>query len=412
MIEKGFLKPSLTISNIGKKQFWIGLIIGLFFAFLINHFFILSREALRSITFVRDPYILSNKEFRFYDLFFAAFSSSLGFGLTIICWLFTPNRNIKRNYLKIYIVASSFFVTILSLAIVSRFGSVLTLILYGLPGYDNHLNILKDFWLLLFLIPIYVFFANWNSIRLLFKTNNWVLISVVLFQLNTIFLFKTTFVDRDKLNQNYYSKNRVRFEYIEKEIILAKDFGVHITDSTKLILQKKYAERTTNLVSQLKEAFKKGKTVSLDTLILEAIVIHNLNHHKIIWQRPIDDKERNWSYALPEEIYLQILKHDINSPATKILFEILSEQISIFTAEEIDWRNIQDYSSDERERYYYKRNMLRNTMTIQSRLKQVVDKLRSDNRYKNYYYLIPDFKFNETRGQKYFKIEITGVNKI
>lgn len=179
-----------------------------------------------------------------------------------------------------------------------------------------------------------------------------------------------------------------------------------------MIIQKRYAERTTDLVQQLKTSFNREKTVSVDTLILEKIVIHNSNQQAVTWHRPIDSTEQNWSYALPEQIYFQILKHDVKSPETKILFEILSEQISIFTAKEIDWKNHQGYSRYEREKYNFKRNTFYNTMTIQSRLKQVIEVLNSNDEYKHYQYLIPDFEFNMKRRQKHYKIEITGVNTL
>ncbi len=405
MLERGFLKPKITTNKIGKRQFGIGLVIGLFFAILINHFFNLSREALRSITFINDPYILSFKDFRLYDLFFAAFSSSLGFGITVICWFYLPKTRIDKKYRATNIVATSFFVTFLAFATVSRFGSIIPVILYSNLGYDNHLNLLKDFWLLLILIPVYVFFANWNLIRLLFKTNNWIIITIIAFLISTMFLFKTTNINRDILNQKYYTKNEHRFEFIDNEFDSAKKYGVNFSDSTKLILQKRYAERTTDLVQQLKDAFNRDKLVSIDTLILEKIVIHNCNSIAGSWHRPIDSTEQNWSYAFPENIYYQILKHDINSPETQILFEILSEQILIFTARDYDWRNRQDFTKDEIDRYYYKRKILYNTSTIQSRLKHVIERLSTNGKYKNYNYLIPDFEFIDMRGQKHYKIK-------
>lgn len=105
-------------------------------------------------------------------------------------------------------------------------------------------------------------------------------------------------------------------------------------------------------------------------------MIHNHNEQQITWHRPIDSTEQNWFYALPEEINAQILKHEVNSPSTKVLFEILSEQISIFTTDDINWRNFEDYSESQIEQYYFKRNILRKTSTIQGRLKQVVEKLQ------------------------------------
>jgi len=277
MLKNGFLKPDLTINKIGKRQFWFGVVLGLFSAFLINLLFLYSREALRLTTFTGDAYILSFSEFKLYDLFFATLSSSLGFGFAVICWFFVSNKNKGKKYLTTFVASTSFFITFFALAIVTRFGSVLSLVVYNLYGYDNHLDILKDFWLLLILIPIYIFFANWNSVRLQFKTKKWVLVSTIAVLLNTMFLFRTTHFDRDKINQIHYSRNKDRFEFIDNEIDKAKQIGVNISDSTKLILQKRYAERTTNLVSQLKESFKTKGSVDLKTLILEKIVIHNRN---------------------------------------------------------------------------------------------------------------------------------------
>ena len=101
MLRKGFLKPEISISTLGKKQFWTGIIIGVAISFILNYFLNYSRESLRLFTFFGDPYILSEKEFRIYDIFFTCFSTSIGFGFTIIYWLRGKNVNIKKNYLKL-----------------------------------------------------------------------------------------------------------------------------------------------------------------------------------------------------------------------------------------------------------------------------------------------------------------------
>ena len=123
------------------------------------------------------------------------------------------------------------------------------------------------------------------------------------------------------------------------------------------------------------------------------------------------DRDKNWSYALPESIYNQILKHDVNSTETKILFEILAEQISLFTAPEIDWNKWEKYTYYEREKSNYRRNLMHNTVTIQSRLIQVVNKLKSEKRFKKYHYLLPDIEFDYYGGrQKYFKLNLTDAS--
>jgi hypothetical protein len=413
MLRKGFLKPEISISTLGKSQFWTGIIIGVGISFILNYFLNYSREALRLFTFFGDPYILSEKEFRIYDIFFTCFSTSIGFGFTIIYWLRGKNVNIKKNYLRTYTITNSVIIIFISLMAVSRVGSILPIILYSFHGYDNHLDILNDFWLLFVLIPIYIFFTNWNSIRLLFRTKNWILISMLFYGLTSFYLYKTTTVDREKLNKGYYTHNKERFEYIDKEIKNARSLGVYFSDTTKLILQKRYAERTTDLVQKTKKAFKSDSVVSLDTLLLQKIIIHNMNDEGYSWRMYRKNKiEENWSYPMPEEIYNQILKRNIDDPEMKILFGILFEQISLFTAKEINWNNSDSFSIYEREKSMYKRDLLFFTQTIQSRLIQVIQILKSNERYEQYHHIIPEFEFQNDRNgnQKHYELKLTGAN--
>jgi len=412
MLRKGFLKPKISISKLGKGQFWTGIIIGVVISFILNYFLNYSREALRLFTFLADPYILTEKEFRIYDIFFTCFSTSIGFGFTIIYWLRGRNVNIKKNYLKTFTITNSLIVTFISLMAVSRIGSILPITLYGFHGYDNHLDILKDFWLLLVLIPLYIFFTNWNSIKLIFRTKNWVLISILFYCLTVFYLYKTTTVNREILNKGYYTHNKERFEYIDREIKKAKSLDIYFSDTTKQILQKRYAERTTNLVQKTKKAFKKGSIVSLDTLLLQKIIIHNMNDEGFGWYRyRRDDKDKNWPYPLPEEVYYQILKHDIDSPEIKVLFGILNEQTSLFTAKVINWGNWDSYSVYEREKSMFKKRLFFSTQTIQGRLIQVIKELKTNKEYEKYYYLIPEFEFqNDDGNQDYFELELTGAN--
>lgn len=407
MLKKGFLKPEISIKKIGKGKFWTGIIIGVLFAFVLSYFFNYSREALRTLTFItdNDPYILTDKKFRLYDLFFAAFATSLGFGFTIVYWLRGGNPYIRKRYLKTFAISNSWLITFVALMIVARFGSILPIILYGHRATEGLLDFIDDFWLLLVLIPIYVFFAHWNTIRMIFKARKWVLVSIVFYAITTFYLYKTTNVDRDILNEIYNVRNKERFEYIDAEFDKARKLGVVFSDSTKQVLRKKYAESTINLVADLKQAFHANNIVPLDTLILEKIVVHNLNRFAMYYLPT--EQEVNWPYALPENIYCQIMNYGIHSTETKVLFEILAEQASIFAAPDYNWREMRDYPVYDKEKMWYRRNLLRNTTTIQSRLLQVVDKLKADKRYEKYHHLIPDFEFSDHRGwQEHYQLDI------
>lgn len=412
MLTKGFLKPELSINNLSKNKFWTGIVIGILTSFVLSYFFNYTRESLRSITFMHDPLILTDVEFSLYDLFFASFATSLGFGFTIIYWLGGRNSIIKKRYLQIYTISNSWFVIFLSLMGVARFGSILPIGLYGSPGYDNELDILHEFWIILILLPLYVFFVNWNSIRIIFKSGKWIMFSILFYVIIAFYLFKTTSVDRDIFNNAYYAENKETFDFIDSEFLKAKKYGIIFSDSTRQILRKQSAESTIKLVNKLKCAFKYDRKVTLDTLILEKIAVHNMKQHSFFyydWRLGLDSIDNNWSYALPEEIYHQIQYHDINSIETAVLFEILHEQILLFTAPEIEWNEndlFNKYSNYELSRNWFRKHLFRSTRTIQSRLIQVIEKLKEDNRYVKYHYLLPVMEFkNERGGQMYFELE-------
>lgn len=144
MLTKGFLKPKISIDKLGKRQFWTGVVIGFLVAFVLSYFFNYLRESLRMITFMADPYILTEKEFRLYDLFFASLATSLGFGFTIIYWLRGRNKSIKKQYLKLFAISNAWLIILVLLMLVARFGTILPMMLYSLHGYDEHLDSRKN----------------------------------------------------------------------------------------------------------------------------------------------------------------------------------------------------------------------------------------------------------------------------
>lgn len=407
MLNKGFLKPVISIEKIGKKRFLTGIVIGVLVAFLASYFLNYSRESMRMLTFFADPLILSDKEFRLYDLFFAAFSTSLGFGFTIAYWAGGRNPNIKRRYLMTFAASNAWMVSIVAFILVARYGSLLPIIMYGLYGYDGQFDLLNDYWFIFILIPAYVFFAHWNTIRLIFRTRYWVIISIGIYLTISFLLFKTTGVDRNILNQAHYSRYKHQYDFIDSEFEKANKIGIFFSDTTRDILKKENADKTLNLVLQVKQAFLKDSKVPMDTLILQKIVIHNLKQQGLFFYRRDEDRDQYWSYALPEQIYHQILINDLESKETELLFEILAEQIAIFTTPDNAWDEKEKYTFYELQKSTYRRNIIRNTETIQSRLLQVIRKLKSEQRFEKYHYLIPEFEFDDYDGrQKHFDLEI------
>jgi hypothetical protein len=407
MLSKGFLKPNISIELIGRHRFWIGIILGFGFAVLMSYLINLSREALRLLSFFREPYIISHLKFRLYDLFFAFFSAGIGSGITLIVWLNVRKQIGRKSYRKLYASTYSWFIIILSLSILSRFGFLISYLLNALFGNTKHFDMLLDYKRLLILIPLFIFLSQWNAVQVILKMHKWKWYIIAGYLLTGLILFQTTKVDRNILNQPYYTRNKERFDYIANELDKIKSFGYIVAPETEEILRKKEHEETYNLVSTLKKSFSNNTIVPVDTLILEKIVIHNLNMESKYVYFDKEWMDFNWSYAMPEEIYWQIRQHNINSLETKILFEILSEQISILGVEDTPWEQRKSYTRDEMEYYRPRWKLLEFTRTIQSRMIQVIDKLQSESQYEKYFDLIPQIDTtNKFEQQIWYDIEL------
>lgn len=101
------------------------------------------------------------------------------------------------------------------------------------------------------------------------------------------------------------------------------------------------------------------------------------------------NKDLNWSYAYPEQIYEQIKMHTIDDIEVQYLFEILREMILPLNSEEPDWQNSDIYSKYEIRQFSQKSFLEYSTKTIITKLLQVENKLRNDLRYECYHYILP-----------------------
>jgi len=396
VLTKGFLKPFLTIKAIGKVQFWVGIIFWIFSAFTFSIYFNYSRELFRSLTFILTPFILSPKEFMIYDLFFASLSVSLAFGFTIILWL-TGRKNIKKQYYRMFAIGNAWLIIFIVLFILLRMASVINFGVQIGAGFDNPLDLIKDFWMILVSLPIFIFFYHWNYIRLMFRTKNWILISIFGYIFLTILIFKTTSIDKSILNNTYYSKNKDFLNNTEIRFNSYSNlYGANFADSTKEILINPTSDKTFNLLKNVKNAFNTDGLVSMDTIILEMIIIPSINiQNEIIKKYGSSNKDIIWPYATPEEIYSQIKRYeDNNNKELNFLINILNNMIFIFHASDINWEKRYKYSDNDIKRHQLKRIFTTRT-TIQERLTKVVAKLRYDKDIEIYHHIISKMKIEK-----------------
>jgi len=346
-------KSKLSIQNIGKQRFWFGILAGLFSTISISLVFNLTREVFRYFTnMFADLLILDNEELLFFNYFFATLSSVLGFSITI--WIWMNNRTQTRKMDKLYKQMSrtnALFIFWLILMMFTRIGSFLPFIILGLPGYDNQLNLYNEYWMLFVLIPFVVFAQSWFMVRLVYRAEKWILLSFLICLTTAFTLSKTTNVDQEKLNRSYFQRFEKDYKYINNEISKSKaKYGIEYNTKTVETLKKWYTENSVKQVSSIKEVFKNNNKVSLETIILQKIIIHNFK--KGSWNYYERNSLENWHYALPNDVLRQIGFYKINSNETKELFYVLREQIQLINTPEIKWDEEENYTETEKRKSF------------------------------------------------------------
>ena len=378
-----FRKEKISIQNIGRQRFWIGIVAGLISAISISLFFNQSRETLRLLTSMSaDLLILKKNELLFFNYFFSMLSTVLGLSITI--WIWMQNRKHNRRKDRIYkqlAIPNALLIFWVILMIISRFGSVLPIILFGYPGYDNHLNLFDEFWILFVLIPIVVFLQSWFTVRLVYQSGKWIFFSLLFCIMTAFTLQLTTSVNQEILNSAYHQRFEKDYNYIDKEIKIAKEkYGVNFNEQTIEILRKQITKSSMEQIARVKKAFSSDRPVSMDTIILQKIIIRNFKDGA--WHYYRQNSLENWRYALPIDILRQIDNYERSSNQTKELFEILKEMIDLVNTPEIHWEEYQNYTETERRRSMGARYNIPDPLKEQ--LKKVRTRLLEDDRYSDF----------------------------
>ena len=412
MLKKGYLKPRLTIKAIGKRNFWYGILLW----FLASNILCLGSNFIREImrltawSYDGDLFIRSAENFNKFDLFFSFLSTTLAFGLTVYFWNSQIKYRKKRHFIR-YASSVAIMYLFLPLTIITRFGINLNFILYNFESEEKSLALMNNFWIIFILIPIYLFFNFWNSTVFVFRTRYWVIISAVIIVISSLLFDKFLSIDKEIANSIYYKRYSVERSYVDSQSEIAKTFGIEFSSEAVNALKKRNSKATLYLLNKTKETFDTKEKVALEFLFMEKVLIHNLNRNDRYYNTrryPVEIYgERNWSFAMPEHIYYQIMLYDNpDCIEVQLLFDILSEQISLFNIKDFydfDFENVSDY---ERNHFFFGRNLYHSTETILSRLVQVRNKLYANEKYIEYRKLLPELEFEESRRQKWIEIEL------
>ena len=359
-------------------------------AIIITIAFNYFRELFRFFTTLSaDLLILRESELQFYNYFFASLGTVLGLSITVSIWMTNNNHKRKKDRIyKQYARTNIFFLFWLILMMIARFGSVIPFILYGMPGYDNQLNLFEDFWLLFVLIPIVVFIQSWFIVRLIYRSGKWILFSFLICLLIAFTIKQTTSINQEILNKTYFKKFETDHNYIDQQIAKAiTEYGIEFQEKTINTLKKWHTESSYDQVINLKSVFYKDHKVSLDTIILQKIVIKNFKENGSYYRRNSID---NWRYAFPKDILRQLKFYDINSNESKELIEILKEQIELINTPEIHWEEYDKHTDTEiRKSFGIKYNVPKQLI---KQLDKVRDSLINDNKYYDISKDLPELK--------------------
>ncbi|HMR56238.1 MAG TPA: hypothetical protein PKC10_02910 [Cyclobacteriaceae bacterium] len=331
------IRGRISIELLGRKRFYIGLSIGLCLTILTYLFFCYFREMFRRQTFNSDLLIPTETEFFIYNFFFAASSVTFGFGATVWFWfhgLFSSKRPRRRiNYISAY----SIFWSMTLIYVVSRTGSNLTWILFGMDGYDDHLNLSSEFPLLLFLLPTVFFLNIWSGIRLSFRSGGWFLKSLGVYIVLSAILAFSSPIDQRGLNDSWNEYMAPYNQIVDNEIEKAQSKELQFSEKAVETIRFNRKERVVKQAKALKERFTSKTPIPTDSVVLELIAIKKTTI-RALDSKNWNDKTGNWPFALPKDVYRQISISD-DSTKNDYLREILTEYESIFKD---DWDMVRE----------------------------------------------------------------------
>lgn len=372
------IKPELSLKQIGTLRFWLGTFIGIFFStslcFLLNY----STEILRYFTgqFGDQIYISSKAKFQL-EIFFAALSTTAGFSLAMWFWLsgirkYYPKQKLHKRLNQV----NSILAIWIPLLFITRIGTILFTNVYAIRGYDNSINLLEEFKIILVLIPLVIFFQNWLNIRLVFKINRWPVFSILAVLSTSTLLVYITSVDTNKIDTNYKKRFENEYQYIDYEILHAsKDYNIQYSKATIKTLKEWHTIQSLNQVESVKNAFENSGSVSLDTIILQKIIIRNFKNG--IWQPQRGNLFYGWDYAKPLDILKQIKNAKYDRKRTKELIEIINEQIILVNHLSIDRSKVYELDQLSRRKAIGSRHKIPYAIIIQ--LEEVIKKLQENN---------------------------------
>ena len=262
------------------------------------------------------------------NLLFAGLALLLGMSFCIRHWVSnglktTQPTRFRRNR----IIHNSLFSTWTNLAFLCRMLS-----LYGivLVMSSNHVDMEifgpYRYWVLVLLLAL--FFQQWNDLALFYRCRLWVLSSLLVVSTLALIFAQVELHNYAKYDRLYLQEQQARYEYIDRELNRALQWGIQYDDETLRTIHFKKSTRTIQWQEKIIDHLNDpNKPMDLKTLILHKIFVHNFYYGKMF------HPNRTRGYR-PLSLYHHLSKLDPSKHEREIglIFEIINEYDLVFNA--------------------------------------------------------------------------------
>lgn len=204
-IEKNYLHNNFASLGISRNKFLGGIILGLFYAFIIYSLLYLTRESYRILTVTEnyDLWILTDTEVNFYNLFYSFISVIFAQSICFSFWLSGRRSSFAwRGYRRTSIINDQ---NVLNWTFMLWFSkmAVVYVTFFGFLGGFYVFSLFPDYNYLFILIIIVLYLHSWISIRRIFKNKSlrWMLISIFIVSGLSIGLSRINLIDYKAINK-------------------------------------------------------------------------------------------------------------------------------------------------------------------------------------------------------------------
>ncbi|NER15711.1 hypothetical protein [Spongiivirga citrea] len=389
MRKKFSYRMPFSISNIGKRQFRMGVFAGLIATIALAFGFSYTRETLRVvITSMGDLLIDEPFVERFYEYFFACLSILLGFLIAIWIWLLDTNQNRCNRRRKRYFKTIGYFIFWMTIWGVFRMGT--NVFIYFSSGhgfFHDSLKVGNHGPLLYYLIVLFLFLFNFSLLNSVYKSRNFLLVYIPLLLIGTPLLAKAIHIDKSTVHSIHYADNKRNFDFIKLTLDEAEqDHKITYNRLTERLLHQKYHDGLVPLIDEVIESFNSKKEVSLDTIILAKIIVHNRYRH-LRGSDFFKHYQTRWWSPHPYAVRYQLYNYGASSKKKEELFKLFSQFITVANECNVYVKN--------EELLYYRTEPYRAFWISENQyqfITEIREELLSEEKFEEYHYLLPELK--------------------